>query len=132
MRVSEGAPLPKTRPCGVDRPLLTAPSLPAPHHRRGGVSGDRTPAPSRRGQDWIGAELGLPARTVSAILHRHDLPCLRDGDPLTGALIRASKTTAVRYERAGPGELIHMDVNEIGRIPNGSMNGMGLAQSLQL
>lgn len=74
---------------------------------------------TRRGQDWIGAELGVPARTVSAILRRHHLPHLRDCDPLTGAVIRASKTTAVRYERARPGELIHMDVKKIGRIPNG-------------
>jgi len=74
---------------------------------------------ARRGQDWIGAELGLPARTVSAILRRHQLPYLRDCDPLTGEVIRASKTTAVRYERACPGELIHMDVKKIGRIPSG-------------
>lgn len=74
---------------------------------------------ARRGQDWIGAELGLPARTVSTILRRHQMPYLRDCDPLTGAVIRASKTTAVRYERAHPGELIHMDVKKIGRIPDG-------------
>lgn len=74
---------------------------------------------ARRGQDWIGAELGVPARTVSAILRRHKMPYLRDCDPLTGVLIRASKTTTVRYERAHPGELIHMDVKKIGRIPDG-------------
>jgi len=74
---------------------------------------------SRRGQDWIGAELSVPARTVSAILRRHQMPYLRDCDPLTGELIRASKTTALRYERARPGELIHMDVKKIGRIPDG-------------
>lgn len=73
----------------------------------------------RRGQDWIGVELGVPARTVSTILRRHQMPYLRDCDPLTGALIRASKTTAVRYERGRPGELIHMDVKKIGRIPDG-------------
>ncbi|WP_156737920.1 leucine zipper domain-containing protein, partial [Mycobacterium scrofulaceum] len=48
---------------------------------------------SRRGQDWIGTELGLPARTVSAILRRHQMPYLRECDPLTGTVIRASKTT---------------------------------------
>lgn len=74
---------------------------------------------SRRGQDWIGAELGMPARTVSAILRRHEVVYLRDCDPLTGALIRSSKATAVRYERARPGELVHMDVKKIGRIPDG-------------
>ncbi|NLA37035.1 MAG: IS481 family transposase [Actinobacteria bacterium] len=74
---------------------------------------------SRRGQDWIGAELTVPARTVSAILRRHHVPYLRECDPLTGKVIRASKTTAVRYERERPGELIHMDVKKIGCIPDG-------------
>ena len=73
----------------------------------------------RRGQDWLGAELGVPARTVSRVLRRHQLPYLRDCDPLTGDVVRASKTTAVRYERARPGELVHMDVKKIGRIPDG-------------
>jgi transposase InsO family protein len=73
----------------------------------------------RRGQDWIGVELGVAARTVSTILRRHQMPYLRDCDPLTGVPIRASKTTAVRYERTRPGELIHMDVKKIGRIPDG-------------
>ncbi|MFI5698403.1 IS481 family transposase [Kribbella sp. NPDC051586] len=73
----------------------------------------------RRGQDWLAAETGLPARTVSRILRRHQVPYLRDCDPLTGQLIRASKTTAVRYERDRPGELVHMDVKKIGRIHDG-------------
>ena len=73
----------------------------------------------RRGQDWLGPELGIPARTVSRILRRHDLPRLATLDPLTGEVIRASKTTAVRYERDQPGDLVHMDVKKIGRIPDG-------------
>jgi transposase InsO family protein len=73
----------------------------------------------RRGQDWIGPELGVPARTVSRILRRHQVPRLVECDPLTGEVIRASKTTAVRYERDRPGELVHMDVKKIGRIPDG-------------
>jgi transposase InsO family protein len=73
----------------------------------------------RRGQDWLGPELGLPARTVSRILRRHDVPRLSLCDPMTGAVIRSSKTTAVRYERDRPGELVHMDVKKIGRIPDG-------------
>lgn len=76
-------------------------------------------ATSRCGQDWIGPELGIPARTVSAILRRHQVPFLRDCDPLTGQVIRSSKATAIRYERARPGELVHMDVKKLGRIPDG-------------
>jgi transposase InsO family protein len=73
----------------------------------------------RRGPDWISAELGVPARTVTRILRRHAYPRLRECDPLTGEVIRSSKATAVRYERERPGELIHMDVKKIGRIPGG-------------
>ena len=73
----------------------------------------------RRGPDWIGAEAGVPARTVSRILRRHQVPLLAVCDPMTGAVIRASKATAVRYERDRPGELVHMDVKKLGRIPDG-------------
>ena len=73
----------------------------------------------RRGQDWLGPELGLAPRTVSRIMRRHGLPLLRLCDPMTGEVIRASKTTAVRYERATPGDLVHMDVKKIGRVPDG-------------
>jgi len=73
----------------------------------------------RRGQDWLGPELGLAPRTVSRILRRHDVPRLCTLDPLTGEVIRASKTTAIRYERDTPGDLVHMDVKKIGRIPDG-------------
>lgn len=47
------------------------------------------------------------------------MPYLADCDPLTGQVIRSSKTTAVRYERERPGELVHMDVKKLGRIPDG-------------
>jgi transposase InsO family protein len=73
----------------------------------------------RQGQDRIGPEVGVPARTVSRILRRHQVPRLCECDPLTGEVIRASKTTARRYERERPGELVHMDVKKIGRIPDG-------------
>jgi len=73
----------------------------------------------RRGQDWIGPELGVPARTVSTILRRHQVPYLRECDPLTGQVIRASKVTAVRYEHDHPGSLVHMDVKKVGRIHDG-------------
>lgn len=73
----------------------------------------------RRGQDWLGPELGVPARTVSRVLHRHQLPYLHELDPITGVVIRASKTTAVRYEHDHPGSLVHTDVKKLGRIPDG-------------
>ena len=73
----------------------------------------------RRGSDWLGAELGVPARTVSRVLVRRGQPPLRVLDPMTGEVIRSSKQTATRYERSRPGELVHMDVKKLGRIPGG-------------
>lgn len=67
----------------------------------------------------IAALTGVPARTVGRILHRHGIPHLADCDPLTGAPIRAARTTANRYERSRPGELVHLDVKKLGRIPEG-------------
>ena len=96
-----------------------------PHH-----SPTRTPAAvearivevrtaDRHGPDELGAQLGVPARTVSRVLARHGLPHLNTLDPMTGQALRTSKATAVRYERERPGELVHMDVKKIGRIPDG-------------
>lgn len=73
----------------------------------------------RQGQDVLGPRVGVPPRTVGRILRRHGVPYLRDCDPMTGQVIRSSKQTAVRYERERPGELVHMDVKKLGRIPDG-------------
>jgi transposase InsO family protein len=73
----------------------------------------------RSGREDIAVRTGVPARTVSRILARHRVPHLSRLDPISGQLIRASKTTAVRYERDRPGELVHMDVKKLGRIPDG-------------
>jgi transposase InsO family protein len=60
----------------------------------------------------IGPVLGLPASTVHRILVRHGLNRLAHLDRPTGQVIR-------RYERDRPGELIHVDVKKLGRIPDG-------------
>jgi transposase InsO family protein len=67
----------------------------------------------------IAAATGVPARTVSRILVRNQIPPLAWCDPLTGQLIRASRATANRYERERPGEMVHVDVKKLGRIPDG-------------
>jgi transposase InsO family protein len=73
----------------------------------------------RCGREEVSEQTGVPARTVSRILARHRVPHLAALDPITGQVIRSSKTTAVRYERARPGELVHMDVKKLGKIPPG-------------
>jgi transposase InsO family protein len=60
----------------------------------------------------LGPILALPASTVHRILARHGLNRLAHLDRPTGQIIR-------RYERHRPGELIHVDVNTLGRIPDG-------------
>ena len=73
----------------------------------------------RSGPARISADTGVPARTVSRVLARHHVPALWECDPLTGEKIRATRTTATRYERDRPGEMVHIDVKKLGRIPDG-------------
>jgi transposase InsO family protein len=56
--------------------------------------------------------VGLPASTVYRVLCRHRRNRLAWMDRPTGQLI-------CRYERAHPGELVHVDVKKLGRIPDG-------------
>lgn len=76
-------------------------------------------ATHREGQDVLGPRVGVPARTVARILRRHGVAYLRECDPMSGEVIRSSKQTARRYERERPGELAHMDVKKLGKIPDG-------------
>lgn len=74
---------------------------------------------TRRGPVSIGRRLGMPASTVGRILARRGAPLLRECDPVTGVVIRASRRSAERYEHPYPGALLHLDSKKIGRIPNG-------------
>jgi transposase InsO family protein len=73
----------------------------------------------RRGADWIAGELGICAATVGRVLRRNQMPHLSMLDALTGIPVRRGPATCVRYERDTPGELIHIDVKKLGRIPAG-------------
>jgi len=97
------------------RPLSSPTRTPAPVEER--VIAARREL--RVGPDRLADATGVPARTISRILRRHQVPYLFECDPLTGDVIRSSKHTAVRYERDTPGELVHVDVKKIGRIPDG-------------
>jgi len=71
----------------------------------------------RWGPHRIGYHLGVPRSTVGRVLARYRMPRLADTDQATGLPVRKSKP--VRYEHAAPGDLIHMDVKKLGRIPDG-------------
>jgi transposase InsO family protein len=60
----------------------------------------------------IGYRLGVPPSTVHRVLVRLGLNRLSWMDRPTGRVIR-------RYERERPGELIHVDIKKLGRIPDG-------------
>jgi transposase InsO family protein len=66
----------------------------------------------RLGPVAIGAELGLPASTVHAVLVRCRINRLSHVDRRTGEPIR-------RYEHDSPGDLLHVDVKKLGNIPDG-------------
>jgi len=72
----------------------------------------------RRGAVYLAGELGLVASTVGRILARHRVPALAAVDPITGALVRR-RHSGIRYERANPGDLLHVDVKKLGRVPDG-------------
>lgn len=72
----------------------------------------------RRGAVYLAGELGLVASTVGRVLHRHQVPHLSAIDPITGAPVRR-RHTAIRYERPRPGDLLHIDVKKLGRVPDG-------------
>ncbi len=79
----------------------------------------RIRADERIGRDEIARRTGVSASTASRIIAHAGLPALHQLDPVTGARIRASRRTNHRYERDAPGDLIHIDVKKLGRIPDG-------------
>jgi transposase InsO family protein len=73
----------------------------------------------RAGPDQIARVTGVPARTITRILRRHHMPPLAACDPLTGQQIRAHRKSSRRYEHPTPGDMIHIDVKKLGKIPDG-------------
>lgn len=66
----------------------------------------------RWGPDRIGHHLGLHPSTVHRVLSRYGLARLAWLDRGTGAAVR-------RYEHPAPGDLVHVDIKKLGRIPDG-------------
>lgn len=73
----------------------------------------------RLGRDELARRCGVSPSTASRLVARAGLPRLHELDPVTGIRIRASRRTQVRYEHPAAGDLIHVDVKKLGRIPDG-------------
>lgn len=71
----------------------------------------------RWGPHRIAYHLHLAQSTVSKVLRRYRVPLLGQVDKNTG--VRVRRAESVRYERETPGELVHVDVKKLGRIPDG-------------
>ena len=67
----------------------------------------------------LAAIVGVPASTIGAVLARTGVPRLAEVDRLTGELLRGRRHSDRRYERNHPGDLLHVDVMKLGRIPAG-------------
>jgi transposase InsO family protein len=65
----------------------------------------------KRGPHHLASVLSMPRSTVYGILRRHGMSRLDHTDRPTGATIR--------YCKDHPGELVHVDVKKLGRIPQG-------------
>lgn len=115
------------RPC---RPHTTPRRTPTRRERR--VIGLRV---SRRwGPARIAYRLGMQPSTVHKILTRYGCPPLNWTDPATGIRIRGpqmSRRVTNAYVHDAPGDLIHVDIKKLGRIPDGGgwrFYGRGSAQ----
>jgi transposase InsO family protein len=65
----------------------------------------------RFGPHRLAPIVGVPRSTIGDVLARHGLSRLADQDGPTGI--------PIRYVRERPGELLHIDVKKLGRIPDG-------------
>lgn len=71
----------------------------------------------RWGPHRIAYHLHVPRSTVGRVLTRYRMPLLAHVDQATGLPVR--KSAATRYEASAPGELVHVDIKKLGRIPDG-------------
>lgn len=96
--------------------LVDRPSVARSHPRRTPVQVEDRIVELRRarrlGPARIGGIVGVAPSTVHRVLVRHGLSRLAWLDRPSGQVIR-------RYERAVPGELVHIDVKKLGRVPDG-------------
>lgn len=97
------------------RPATTPRRTPTRRERR--VIGMRV---SRRwGPARIAYRLRMQPSTVHKILRRYGCPPLAWTDPATGVRIKWARRKVHSYVHEAPGDLIHVDVKKLGKIPDG-------------
>jgi transposase InsO family protein len=75
---------------------------------------------SRRwGPARIAYRLRMAASTVHKILRRYGCPPLAWTDPATGVRIKWARKKVHSYVHDAPGDLVHVDIKKLGRIPDG-------------
>jgi transposase len=65
----------------------------------------------RQGPHRPAWRLRMPRSTIYGVLRRHGMSRLAHADRASGVV--------VRYQREHPGELVHIDIKKLGRIPDG-------------
>jgi len=76
------------------------------------------------GPHQLSHQLCCPRSTIYAVLRRNGFSRLRDADRPSGA--------PVRYVRERPGELLHLDVKKLGRIPeSGGHRALGREEGMK-
>jgi transposase InsO family protein len=90
---------------------------------------------SRRwGPARIAYHLRLSPSTVHKVLQRYGCPRLKWTDPATGTRIKWARAKVHHYVHAAPGDLVHVDIKKLGKIPDGGgwrIHGRGSTQDLQ-
>jgi hypothetical protein len=108
-RSTSGWPATASMDGWAGRPQLPTLAVPPRAHRRPGAAGPGRPAAPPPGPHRLGYHLGMPRSTIYGVLARHGLSRLSHTDRTSGVV--------VRYQRERPGELVHLDVKKLGRIP---------------
>lgn len=81
----------------------------------------------RWGPHRIAYHLHVPRSTVGRVLARYRMPLLVHLDQATGLPVR--RPAPVRYEATRPGELVHVDIKKLGRIPTAAVTARSVASS---
>lgn len=103
--------------------MIDRPSRPRTSPRRTPSRIERRVVGLRVSRRWgparIAYRLRMQPSTVHKILRRYGCPPLSWTDPATGVRIKWARAKVHSYVWAAPGDLVHVDIKKLGRIPDG-------------